>query len=353
MADDRTSLESRTIEWLRFAMAAAVVLLHTGALGVGSTQPVYHTLSVLTSAGLCRIAVPCFFFISGFFFFKKLDTWDNRLYLSKLKSRVRTLLIPYILWNLIAALVLWGYPQIRTILQGGIPVSFWDNVKDWGGLWDKGVSFDGPLWFVRDLMLFCICAPVIHFFVTKCKGVGMIILCLLSIIARRPEVQGILFFAGGAYLQLNNKQILNAFRPFKTASYLLSVVLLAGIVVFYDNQPTLYGVLREMFVITGTVAVFSIVSSGLEKGFLHVHPLLAASSFFVFASHNILILHDISHALVLHLIPFRNEFYNCIDLFLRPTFAVTICVCIYWIMSKLTPRTLGLLAGGRVAKKAL
>ena len=57
------SLQSRTIDSLRFPMAFAVVLLHASAAGAHGDYPVYSTLCILLAQGICRVAVPCFFLI--------------------------------------------------------------------------------------------------------------------------------------------------------------------------------------------------------------------------------------------------------------------------------------------------
>ena len=51
-------------------------------------------------------AVPLFFAISGFLFFQKLETWSWPVWKQKIRSRVRTLLIPFIIFNAICALSL-------------------------------------------------------------------------------------------------------------------------------------------------------------------------------------------------------------------------------------------------------
>ena len=340
-------LQSQTIDVVRFPMAALIVLLHTGALGLGSSQSIYRSLSIITNAGICRLAVPCFFFISGFLFFSKLQEWDWHTWASKLKSRVKTLLVPYLLWNIIAAIVIFGYRQWRAPLEGREPISFLEHINNWGGWWDAGVSFDGPLWFIRELMLLCILAPFI-FWILRHLGLYWLILCTLASLWFGQPVDGILYFSAGSYFRLYRQGILNYFNRYRTISYIVSPLLLVLILLYFDQQH-LYLIFRGLFIIAGIVASFNLVSHGLEHERIHIHTFLSQSSFFIFAAHNILILHDISHSIVLHMIPIRwGELYNCIDLFLRPSIAIGICLGLYWAMSKLTPRTLRLLTGGRV-----
>lgn len=101
------SLQSKSVQWLSFILAATVVLLHTSMRGYTDfvplvEQPLSATVYRLFSWGLCTLAVPTFFMFSGYYFFTKLQEWDNRFYLSKLQKRTKTLLLPYVLWISIA-----------------------------------------------------------------------------------------------------------------------------------------------------------------------------------------------------------------------------------------------------------
>ena len=60
------------------------------------------------SYGLCASAVPLFFLISGFLYFKGCESqFGLKDYMAKNRKRLRTLLIPYLLWN-IFTLLLFG-----------------------------------------------------------------------------------------------------------------------------------------------------------------------------------------------------------------------------------------------------
>ena len=61
----------------------------------------YNIVQVLFSQGICRVAVPMFYFISGYLFYNELKEWNWEVYGRKLKSRVSTILIPYCIWNII------------------------------------------------------------------------------------------------------------------------------------------------------------------------------------------------------------------------------------------------------------
>ena len=115
MSVNITSRQSQVIDWLRFPLAAAVVLLHAGESTTGLYDMDFSgTLRIVLSQGICRIAVPCFFLFSGFLFFTKLRDWDTQVWLDKIRKRGRTLLVPFLLWNVLALLVGFGYGWLRS-----------------------------------------------------------------------------------------------------------------------------------------------------------------------------------------------------------------------------------------------
>ena len=100
-------MKSKTIEWLRFFCIGLIVLLHAvgmpleGKDAISYQNGAFDTIRILFSEGICRVAVPIFFLVSGYLFFVKLEEWNTNIWIDKLKKRVKTLLIPYVLWNLI------------------------------------------------------------------------------------------------------------------------------------------------------------------------------------------------------------------------------------------------------------
>lgn len=101
------TLQSQTIAFLRFPLIVGVVLLHSGFDNIELAEhPVCDNVSYLLSQVVATIAVPLFFFISGYLFFCKIDKFDGRVYVGKLKKRARTLPIPYIFWNLFTILLI-------------------------------------------------------------------------------------------------------------------------------------------------------------------------------------------------------------------------------------------------------
>lgn len=100
---------------------------------------------------LTQIAVPYFFLVSGYFFFKKnyYEGWNIRnigdsVWAEMIKVKCRTLLVPFIFWNVIGLLVLIITHQTYSFSLRSLLDSEWY----------------GPLWYVRDLMFVMSIVPL-------------------------------------------------------------------------------------------------------------------------------------------------------------------------------------------------
>lgn len=104
-----------------------------------------------------HVCVPIFFFLSGFLFFQSWpDLVDKERFALKYKSRIKSLFIPYIIAN---ALFILAFTAID-LFQGEISINVYELFK---GFWAKtgNLPADPPLWFLRDLMVVVLFAPLI------------------------------------------------------------------------------------------------------------------------------------------------------------------------------------------------
>ena len=329
---------------------------------------------------ICPVAVPMFFFISGYLFFKGLENWNYELWKGKMIKRVRTLLIPYFLWNLIAIL---AFPVIRLggALLNGSPIDdLWAVVEDRGFIrlfWDRTL-FDGniqnttnmlgwrvpcgqptntPMWFVRDLMVVLLFSPLIHKLIDKGKFAFIILLAGLYIVNIWIPISGfsirsVFFFSWGAYYSLHGFYIVESFRKIKWPIGLLFILGLSLIPMFWSNN-SVFPILVRLFTIVSLVFVFNVASYLIEKEKVAVNANLARSSFFVYCSHMVIIISVVMW--VVMALPFHSGLMQTL-LFIAATILVyAICHCIYLFMNKFMPKVLAVLTGGRAvtAKKTI
>ena len=106
---------SNAIAKLRFPLIVAVVLIHCNIsdynVAVGHLYG-YKWFRLIAIHLVADVAVPAFFFIAGYLLYANIDfTWNN--YVHKLRNRVKSLLVPYLLtivsYNLVISLIFVGY----------------------------------------------------------------------------------------------------------------------------------------------------------------------------------------------------------------------------------------------------
>lgn len=351
MSSDWSKIQSQSIDLLRFPMAVAVVMLHYGTTLIIDATGSLKALCIFFQEGVCRLAVPCFFFISGYLFFQQLQKWDWTVWKKKINRRIRTLFIPYILWNLVAMIACWLY-----YLAHGNDISLAEYFLNIGGLrlfWStnggipisvRGLPLDGPLWFIRDLMYFTIISPLLYWFLKETKQYGIAILCLVFLNVPGIIPEGFIFFLIGAFLQLNNKNISEWLWPLRCYLYFFAFLFLITLCFFHDSVY-LGRVLKNYFFFAGIGSAFCLSAGFLLDGKKTVRPFLARSGFFIFSSHEILILRQLAVPIVLCMLPMNGQVWSCIRFFLTPAITVLICLVLYYVMENLLPKTTSILTG--------
>lgn len=161
---------------------------------------------------LPRVAVPLFLLISGYLFFVN---FSMDKYKGKLKSRVKTLLIPYLIWNTVGMLfqIVTSYTFIAQYFVGRKPfVLSVGNILYSIFVW-RGYP---PCWFLFALMVFAVVSPLIYYLL-KNKYIGIVCIIALLVlyhfhIALPDELfmdsDCIFYYLIGAYLGMHFKSSL-------------------------------------------------------------------------------------------------------------------------------------------------
>lgn len=374
---------SNTIKYLRFPLTVGIILAHSnlGRLGFvvhgvhyGLNYPDwYYYINVLFSEVFAMICVPTFFVVSGYLFFYKSD-FDANVYQKKLKKRFKTLMIPYLLWNLIALLIKvmkmlpifssifqnMGNLEFRFSLMRIFNTFFYDDGSN--GLFVDHLQLihvttplpvNGPMWYVRDLMVIILLTPVIYWLTKKLKYWFVIGLTIYLYVFGRsllPEgsyisllIDYLYFFSWGAYYSIYKQNLITQMQKLKFAAYLFVPSVIINLLTI-DTEYNRYIFLPHILI--GIIFVFIATAYLLEKGKIHVNETLANCSFFVFALHS-LILNDLGK---LMFIGCQLNDSPLVLLFLYiaiPTITILICVGLYKLLNKYLPTICGYLTGGR------
>lgn len=166
-------------EFISFLLSILVLFIHSYfAQNSGDNSficIVNHKVSYFFSRSITRFAVPMFFMLSGMTFFKN---YSNKDYFRKIKSRLFTLIIPYLLWNTIWMLweILGSYSFLAKFSANEpFPLTPLNILK--------GIFFYGcntPFWFIFDIIIFSLAAPLV-FLIIRNKYVGIFAVAALSI----------------------------------------------------------------------------------------------------------------------------------------------------------------------------
>lgn len=352
-ANESKMLLSKTIDYLRFPLIVGVVMIHArfseimiGGVNVlqGDVFIFYTVVSDLFSDVLGRIAVPLFFFVSGFLFFYRSSEFSASVYAGKLKKRVRTLLVPYLLWNLLWILIYVGskatLPGIdKTVADCSLP----DLLS---------VLIIHPIcyqfWFIRDLMVVVLCTPLIYVLVKYGRSCSVIVLGVLWYLDCWPPMTGFsavafFFFSVGAWFSLYGRDFVEMAKPFLRRSAFLYMILAVVDVCSKGAGWNVY--VHPAGILAGIVLVVSAAAYGLESGRFRVHSFLSRASFFIFAFHA-LPLALLRKALVTTLHP-QGEFAFISLYFFCPVLIVFMGLGGYYLLDKWLPRFTGIITGGR------
>lgn len=294
------------IRQLRLPMIVLVTFAHSyGRVEEGfslltSEWNTYAFLRLLISQILVKVAMPVFFIMSGYLFFRtnqgdrsrdSLDMSDNgpvpliRLYQQKIMRRLKTLLIPYLIWNLLMAIklkafswsMLWVYWK-----PAGVQI-------DWFGQEQLMTApANMPLWFLRDLMTVSLLTPIIYILIRK---LGLWLMGLLTILylsgvyAFIPGLSAyaIYFFTFGAFLSIRKMDLVASLKRVEISAYVLSILFAISMLMTY-NTPV-FSSLMLSFRLVGAIAVFCLASRILTSTNRRLPAIVCDSSYFIYLAH--------------------------------------------------------------------
>jgi surface polysaccharide O-acyltransferase-like enzyme len=293
--------QSKVIEFLRFPMIIGVLFIHSSTMnvpgvnwGTESYMPIYYVCIVLFSQILGRIAVPFFFFVSGFLFFLNTD-FNKQCYKTKLKNRFRTLLLPYLFWNIVVLIfyLILSVSPYKTLLNNDAEFTFTYILKSLWALDSNSSPIAFQFWFIRDLIVIVVLTPIIYLIIKKTNLYGVIFLCFLQVIDRWYNIPGlsissIFFFTLGAWFSINKRNIIVDMNRIKYLSFVTYPLIVLADLLMRDH--TGYVFIHNIGILVGIVFSFNIATCLLNNSGVKVNSFLSLSSFFVFAIHEPLLM---------------------------------------------------------------
>lgn len=346
MENKYNSSTSRAIANLRFPLMLGVVLIHCVLIEPAEAARMgMHFVAFvveLMSRKLVAPCVPLFFFISGYlFFFKFGDKFNVGDYSTQIKKRVRTLLIPYIFWNLA---VLGYFALLHKFVPSLINPEF-NNVYHFSvielirSFWDfpGGQPICYQFWFLRDLMLAVIISPIIFLVMKYGRWYLMVLLATLYVYDSTlfPYQMMLTFFSLGAGFAILRYDFVTI-----ASKCVIPTAIIFAVLTIVASLNLEWGRLNGFTVITGAI-VFVWIASKVRP----VNVKFVESGFFIYAFHGfpILILSKLIVS-VLHpnsTIMWLGCYFGCF------VTIVLLSIVLYFVLKRFLPKFTSLITGGR------
>jgi surface polysaccharide O-acyltransferase-like enzyme len=362
MANKKNSsqtVQSQVIDFLRFPLIIGVLFIHNSTstvkipgaeFGTEAFMPVFHYSSELFSQVLGRIAVPLFFFMSGFLFFLNMEKFNKDSYKNKLQNRVKTLLIPYLFWNFLAVAF---YFAITSIPQTASFVNKEVDIRHiFSYLWataESGMPLAYQFWFIRDLMVAVILTPVIYLCIKYGKIYSIIILGILWYFNVWIKIPGLncacfFFFTFGAYFGINKRNLLEDFGTIQKLSFIFFPPI--AIIDLLTKQYCFNPYIHNVDIIVGIVFCFNFVGWLIRRGKAVTVPFLSSAAFFVYAVHDPFFLTAVRKISYMLLRPATD--FACTGLyFLNVILVALLTLGLYCILRLFLPKFTAIITGGR------
>jgi len=274
---------------LRYPLIVLVVLIHADNREVwmaGNCIPIelHGFLSLWSrefiSQVLARVAVPLFFAISGYLFFYRYDGSVKEM-LRKWKGRLQSLVLPFLVWGTLHFALLC-YAKGCAVLRPGI-LDVLDMIL---GVTRAPLVYH--LWFIRDLIVYVIAAPLIYLVIRKHWWLGLLFCGYVYFFHAwffpRPSPEGLFYFTLGSVLGLRawKGTVIDRFRWLWLGGY-------AGIALLdsFDVGHVWSEALHQFGMVIGCGAFLAL--AGI---IVNAYPKLrssltyfASASFFLYAAH--------------------------------------------------------------------
>ena len=369
-------LRSQSLDLLRFPLAIIIVSEHVfNSESVITQNGVYDVSNILlyndfllfVDGFLRGISVPMFFFMSGYLFFLGIEKLTKKVYFKKLKSRVYTLLIPFIIWNLpdiIIGIGKYALNGVSSFQTYGTEVNF--TLKNllscfwqYNGELLVPITADGeriissssfpintPLWFIRDLMVVVLFTPVIEFIIKRTKFLFIVALAIISFIPNLhiPFLGAFLYFSIGAYMSIYKKDMVEEFgRLFKISMIVYPLFSLLTIISTKYEFGVLTHIFKKLSIFGFLVFAYNISIFILKNTKIIVGKILPPASFFIYVTH-MLITARMSKVMFMIIKP-NNGIETIFTYLSSITFTVLSLLFVFIIMKKYTPGILSFVTG--------
>ena len=357
-----------------FITILTVVMSHSYNLNIRYLQPWTTADEPLTCTsfieyflanGLFRFTMPLLFTISGFLYAMK-DNIPNK---QQVKKRIKTLLIPYLIWSgisIILVYILELFPYTKSFI-GSTHIAQMSELQmylhqyKWYDVLIRWIfaPLSYQLWFIRVLFIYNLAYQPICWCVLHPKGkwifFGIATLLWLSTFGTVfIEGEGLFFFSLGIWIQKNKFDIEVPAKWLNPVWWGLASLLLItcktwiafkGITLLGTSTYPILTLMQKLSVLSGLIAAW--YSSNSLVTFLIKQRWFTSAgkySFFIYVAHAPLVaimidpIFDLFH---------YSHYYRIISFILLPLMLIVGFIIIGFMLKLISPKLFGIMTGGR------
>lgn len=333
---------------MRFVLVMLVVMIHMHGMGIVSSGKggVYEWMDWMFSRGLTIVAVPGLFTISGYLFFANMERFDWNVFVGKWRRRVGTLLVPYLIWN-VAKICFMMLIAFRAGGLNGVFDMFAAN-GGWRILWDGAEPIQNPAmmvtWYLRDLMVMSLLAPLIYVLVKRLHAVLWVVLVVCGMMEWWPtehvcNAYNLSFFVMGATMALWGVKVGFGTSKRVNGKMLNGVLIFAAVILFTVNQMIDFYLFNYLTIIVMLMAVYVMA----ERADFVSKEVTDASTF-VYLAHGFLYLTAVGYT-IKTILPFDGEIWSCIRFWLIYCATVSSLITLFLLLKNRVPALLKALTG--------
>lgn len=334
---------SERINIMKLIFMVMVVFIHSGAvpeLPFELEVPGYVSVcKKIVVDGICAVAVPGFFFISGYLLFSKEFTW-----LGNLKKKARTMLMPYLLINTFWILffkVMQSIPGIAPMFSAEAYQV--NGIKGIIAAYVNAIPLYYPFWFLRELMILNVFAKLIKIVIDRVPILSLMMILFLEFgpveIPYLVYNESLCMFALSYYVIKYHLEI----NKLEKLSVWIWMIAFGGLTVIRVVTGE-YSLIRFPYVIIGII--FFYVISGIIQMGERKEALLWISqfTFFIFAFHEFY--EAMLKKAIMMVIP-QYGVVQFLEFWMIPFIIISGCIFLGFILKKYWVRGYRLICGSR------
>lgn len=357
--DNLESRQSELIKTMRFPLIVLVLYEHSvrtynaPIMRSLDSANVFHFLTEMFSHFFCAIAVAWFFFFSGYLFYHNLEDGQYGLQWAKRKwgRRIHSVLIPHFFWNLLnvgmVLLATWLFNKLGIAINSDQMV----GVEKGPLFWFFTGPIDYPLWYLRDLIILSLLAPLFYYPVKKWPWITLTAILLFYLASFKMDFYpSISFFGMGVWMGIRKVNIVDFCRKLKFPAGAVACFLLPLAASFHGGDFGYDRFFRLLFIPSGMITFLNICDHLYEfPGYRKLMLKLTETVFFIYAAHEIYIL-GWTKGMFLRVfgetLPARWIAYLFV-----PVVTGAVCLALFYLLKWMMPKALSFACGWRTVHK--